>query len=343
MAGNRLDWTLLENFRRETDSLFFTGGRGCPGACTFCAKLHGQSVRVKPAEQLLAEIEDADVLVGEGRLSVTQWELFKHTDDPELRSRRVAWAAVYDEDFFLDRRRAVAFFALWDRSPLRDRYRLSFQTNPCSLLGSGGRPDGELFAWIDRLKPMIQLGAESFHKEVLSRWHKRHDVAQLSVVLDALDRTGQDYTVFQLLTDYQTTPHEFVESLRRLILAAYEHRRMRIASTAFTIPLYDSLERRMLEYSGRFDAGLVRHFTDYERAQPGWMNPLVADLADRADAELHWTLFPEQREGALYAAFSAVLERIAALADGRPQGELRELLADARTGMNQIQEVRFGR
>ena len=334
---------LAENFRRPSDSLFFTGGRGCPGACTFCARLHGQSVRVKPAEQLLAEIEQADALVADGRLPVTEWELFKHTDDPVLKTRRVAWAAVYDEDFFLDRRRAIGFFSLWDRSPLRDRYRLSVQTNPCSLLTSDGRPHAELLAWIDRLKPMIQLGAEAFHDVLLTRWHKRHNVAQLIAVLDALDSTHQDYTVFQLLTDYETTPEEFVETLRCLIVTAYKHRRMRIASTAYTIPLYDSEIRKMLEYSGRLDRVPARHFTDYERPQPGWMNPLVADLADLADAELHWTLVPEQRDAALYSAMTVVAERIAAMAKEGRNAAMIELLAQVHTAVEQIQEVRFGR
>ena len=50
----------------------------------------------------------------------------------------MGWAAIYDEDFFLDRRRATAFFTRWQRSPLAERYRLSLQTNPCSLLGRDG-------------------------------------------------------------------------------------------------------------------------------------------------------------------------------------------------------------
>ena len=40
------------------------------------------------------------------------------------------------------------------------------------------------------------------------------------------------------------------------------------------------------------------------------MDPLVAELADMADAELQWTLIPEQRDGALRQAFDVVLERI---------------------------------
>jgi hypothetical protein len=351
IAAGRLDWSLLEGFEGATfDSLFFTGGRGCPGACTFCAKLHGQQLRVKTARQLLEEIEAADAKVADGTIPVTRWDLFKHVDDPALRERQVVWAAIYDEDFFLSRGRAIEFFRLWDQSPMKERYRISLQTNPCSMLASDGRVHAELLGWIDRLKPMVQLGAESFHPELLARWHKRHNVAQLNAVLDALDTTRQDYTVFQLLTDFDTTPEELVETLRLLILGAYKHRRMRIASSPFTIPLYDSDTRKLLEYGGRLEPGRVGHFTDYERPQPGWMDPLSAELADLADAELRFAIQPELREGALYSAFEAVLKRIGQEAErvGKDAGasdalrqRLRHLHDQARWAMDRIKDARF--
>jgi len=346
LAANRLDWSLLDGFATPLDSLYFTGGRGCPGACTFCAKLHGQEVRVKSAGQLLEEIEAADACVAAGKLRLTRWRLFEHTDDPRLRDREVAWAAVYDEDFFLHRKRAIDFFRLWSQSPLEQRYRLSLQTNPCSLLEPGGAVHGELLSWIDRLKPMVQLGAESFHPEVLARWRKRHTAAQLATVLDALDATRQDYTVFQLLTDFDSTAEELVEVLRLLVLCALGHRRMRIAANPFTIPLYDSDTRRLLEYGGRLGPGRVRDFTDYERPQPGWMDPLVAELAELADAELHWALELPSRDAALVSAFAAVLERISAEAASLPaasaRGErVRHLLHQAQAAMDQIKEARF--
>ncbi len=385
IAANRLDWSLLEGFdRAEFDSLFFTGGRGCPGACTFCAKLHGPEVRVKSARELLADVEAADALVAAGGLGVTRWPLFAHVDAPGFRDRQAAWAAVYDEDFFLHRRRAIEFFRLWGESGLRHRYRLSVQTNPCSLLDADGRPHAELFDWIDRLKPMVQLGGESFHPELLARWNKRHNLDQLHAVLEALDRTRQDYTVFQLLTDFETTPEELVETLRLLILNAFGHRRMRIASSPFTIPLYDSDARRSLEHRGllrgRESAGVVvrsanrrlfaerkatpatgldappptpfriAHFTDYERPQPGWMDPLAAELADLADAELRFSLQPERREAALVSAFEVVLERIgeawARVGHGGPSCEaerlrMRHLHDQARRAMDQIKDARF--
>jgi hypothetical protein len=248
--------------------------------------------------------------LADGAIRLRRWRLFQHVDDPRLRDREVGWAAVFDEDFFLHRKRAVEFFHLWSESPLSPRYRLSFQTNPCTLLTSQGRVHGELLDWIDRLKPMIQLGAESFHPELLARWQKRHTVPQLEAVLDALDGTGQDYTVFQILTDFDSTPEELLETVRLLIDAGYRHPRMRIASSPFTIPLYDSETRATLEFSGRLGGDRVRHFTDYERPQPGWMDPLVADLADRADAQLQWALEFAHREAALGSVFEILLERI---------------------------------
>jgi len=349
LEANRLDWSMLEGFRRPFDSLYFTAGRGCPAACTFCSRLHGQRVRVKSAPQLLEEIEAADRLAAAGEIRLTRWKLFEHTDDAELAEKLVGWAAVYDEDFFLHPQRAIDFFRLWDQSPLKHRYRLSVQTNPCSLLASNGGMRGDLLEWIERLKPMVQLGAESFHPELLARWRKRHTRDQLHRVLDALDGTRQDYTVFQLLTDFETTPEELVETLRRLALAAYRRRRMRIAASPFTIPLYDSQTRRLLEYGGRLDGDRIGHFTDFERPQPGWMDPLAAELADLADAQLQFALNLPQRDGALYAALEAMLERIRqederALAAGEPERRKRrlaELAVQAERAMGEIKQARF--
>ncbi len=72
IAVNRLDWSLLESFSNEFDSLYFTAGRGCPGSCTFCAKLHGNEVRTKSARQLLEEIEAADAKVADGTIRLTR-------------------------------------------------------------------------------------------------------------------------------------------------------------------------------------------------------------------------------------------------------------------------------
>ncbi len=336
LAANRLDWSLLEGFEQPLESLYFTAGRGCPGECSFCGQLHGARVRVKPASQLLEEIEAADRCVAEGRLHVTRWKLFAHVEDPRWQARDAAWAAVYDEDFFLDRSRAVEFFELWDNSPLNDRYRLSFQTNPRSLL-AGGVPCPELFGWIDRVKPMVQLGAESFHPGLLARWRKRHNLEQLSAVLDALDATRQDYTVFQLLTDYESTAEELIETLRRLILAALARPRMRIASSPLAIPLYESDMRRELEFSGRLPGERIGDWRDYERPHPEWMDPLAAKLADLADSHLDWAINPETRDAALIETMAAVVEHLERASAGR----FDALLAQARSAATEIAEARF--
>ena len=337
----RLDWSLLAGFDQPFDSLYFTGGRGCPGACSFCANLHGTQVRIKSAGQLLEEIERADVCVAEGRLQVTRWPLFAHVDDGDFRMREVGWAAIYDEDFFLNVPRAIEFFGLWSRSTLSERYRISLQTNPCSLLSKRGVVHSELLRWIDRVKPMVQLGAESFNPVLLTRWHKRHDLAQLNLVLDALDSTGQDYTVFQLLTDFDTTAEELIETLRLLILAAFAHPRMRIASSPYTIPLYDSDTRRSLEFSGRLPRERIQDFRDYERPHPEWMDGLVAELADLADERLHWTVNPETRNGALLETMPVVVQHLEELAPGKHLNR-DELVAQAQAAAEEIRDAVYG-
>ena len=350
LSANRLDWSLLENFQREFESLFFIGGRGCPGECTFCARLHGQQVRVKEAGQLLDEIAHADANVRAGKIKVSRWRLYQYVDDPALRDRLVSWAAIYDEDFFLHRRRAIEFFTLWDRSPLHERYRLSVQTNPCSLLAAKGQFHPELWHWIDRLKPMIQLGAESFHDALLHRWRKRHKLAELETVITDLDRTRQDYTVFQILTDFESTPAEFLESLRLLVRAAFRHRRMRIASGPYTIALYDSDTRKALELGGRIPHQPAVHFTDYECPQPRWMDPLTAELADLADAELHFSLMPEHRDAALVQAFEVVASRVRqeeqrivgdSSAPAMARWRIVELANQARHALDEIRDAQF--
>ena len=337
--ANRLDFSLLEGFDGRFDSLFFTGGRGCPGDCTFCARLHGRQVRAKSAEQLLGEIEAAHAAVSSGRIQLGRWKLFEHTDDRELASLRVGWAAVYDEDFFLHRHRAIEFFRLWGESPLRHDYRISLQTNPRSILTAQGGVHAELMQWIDRVKPMVQLGGESFNPRLLARWRKRHNLAQLETVLEALDRTGQDYTVFQLLTDFDSTPEELIQTVRRLALAAFRHRRMRIASSPFTIPLYDSRTRETLEHRGLLTPDKVADFTDYERPRPDLMDPLTAELADLADAELRFSLQPAHRDAALVSAMEAISSRLREA--GSSDSRMRRLAGQSEDILDEIRDARF--
>lgn len=305
MRANRLNFSLLVGFDEPQESLFFTGSRGCPGACAFCAKLHGNEVRAKTAEQLMDEITAADRAVAEGRLKLSRWRLFEFCPGDPRREEEVAWVSIYDEDFFLARNRAMRFFSLWEASDLARRYRISVQTNPCSLLDRRGAFDAALREVIARHRPMVQLGAESFHPQLLARWQKRHTIEQLITVLDALETCHCDYTIFHLLTDLESTLEEVLDSLYLLAEAAWRHRRMRIASNPFTLPLFDSDIRRRLEFATAWDPRRVRSFTDYEQPQPAWMDPLVAALADVTEPHLHWALYPRSRDAALLDAVDA--------------------------------------
>ena len=127
-----------------------------------------------------------------------------------------------------------------------------------------------------------------------------------------MEETRQDYTVFILLSDFDSTPEELLESVRRLALAALPRRRMRIAANPFTIPLYDSeTARPILEHRGFLTPERVRHFLDFERPQPGWMDPLAGALAGLAGEELHWAMELPDRDPALVKAMTVVADRIA--------------------------------
>ncbi|RMG02103.1 MAG: hypothetical protein D6741_04215, partial [Planctomycetota bacterium] len=341
---NRLDFGLLVGFRRPFDSLFFTGGRGCPGKCAFCANLHGREVRAKTAEQLLDEIAAADRAVQEGRLRLERHRLFEFCPGSSRQHDQVAWAAIYDEDFFLARRRAVRFFELWAESDLATRYRVSVQTNPCSLLDARGRVDSTLRRIIAELHPMIQLGAESFHPDMLARWQKRHTASQLETVLDALETCGCDYTIFHLATDFESTADEVLDALYLLVRAARRYRNMRIASNPFTLPLYDSATRRRLEFRNDWDPARVRSFNDYEREHPEWMDPLAAGLAEATSADLHWALYPPHRNNALAEACTAACAYLldVAAAGGRLGRKAKALLPQAEWLVDRASELRFG-
>ena len=337
ILANRLDWSLLENFTAPLDGLRLNAGRGCPGACTFCAKLHGNEVRNKTPQQLMDEIEAAHARSRSGGLRVQRQRLYRHVADADLAQSLVAWADIYDEDFFLDRHRAAQFFRAWEQSDLRKQYRLRLHANPASLLDTWGRVHGELLAWIDALKPMIHLGATSLNDEVLARWRKPHTAAQVRIVLDALDRTEQDYAFCQLLTDYDTTPEELIETLRLLILEAFQRPSMRVVVTPLTTLTYDSPVRKSMEFGGRLPPERVGHFTDYELPQPGWMQPLAAELAVLADVMLQAAGELEHRDAALLEAFASVVARLPC--DGPGCGEC-ELRHQAERAMEQLCQAR---
>jgi len=119
IRANRPDWSLLRGFADNFQGLYLTGGRGCPGECTFCDRLHGQQLRTKTAGQLLAEIEDVDRIIGEWDIDVQRQPLFAHVDNPALRERLVTWASIYDEDFFLDKAAASSFCGFGAKTPCK--------------------------------------------------------------------------------------------------------------------------------------------------------------------------------------------------------------------------------
>lgn len=297
LRENRLDFSLLESYdtiEKPFESLFFTSSRGCPGKCVFCAKQHGAITRCKSPEQLLKEIEDADRLVQSGKVHLGKWPLFEHVYGNFVqKSLPVSWVSVYDEDFFLDKKRAAEFLRIWRGSPLRKKYRLGFQTNPKSLLAPNGEMDGLLWYWFDLLKPMIQLGAESFYEHFLERWKKRHDKRQLETVLNALDRTGMDYTVFHIQADYETNLRELLESNLSLLNAVKKHPKMRVASSPLMIPLFGTEIYRNLEESGRLK---ISHFTELDEPHPEWLDPDLAETIDKFDEVLQWLLYPQKRK-----------------------------------------------
>ena len=141
-----------------------------------------------------------------------------------------------------------------------------------------------------------------------------------------------------MLTDFESAPEEVVDAVWLLAAAARRHPRMRIASSALMIPLYDSDVRRRLEFGGRLRPEQIGRFTDYERPHAEWMDPLAAELAERADAELQFALRPEHRDAALDAALAAVVECLQGWSDRR---RARWALAHAEWAMGQLRESRF--
>ncbi|MGL4594685.1 MAG: cobalamin-dependent protein [Thermoguttaceae bacterium] len=300
LRKNRLNWSILHGFTKTLDSIYLTGGRGCPGRCTFCAKMHGPNVRTKTALQLIDEVRGAAQLIEKGGITVSKWPLYKHTNCPNRNTLLVSWCSIFDEDFFLDKKRAIEFLQLFEFYRFNNSFRLGFQTNPCSLLDKNGNPDSSLFYWISRLKAMIQVGAESFNQTFLTRWKKRHSISQLELVLSALDQTGQDYNIFHLSTDYHTKQIELLEGTRLLLEAMKRHPNMRVASSPFTIPLFDTETRVELEQNNSCTTSApIRHFTDYEVPHPEWMLPNVVDLADKIDLILQNALHLEQRDSVI--------------------------------------------
>ena len=134
---------------------------------------------------------------------------------------------------------------------------------------------------------------------------------------------GQDYGVFILWSDFETTVEELLDSLWLLARGAWRYPKMRIASSPYTIPLFESDVRRSLEF--RSDCGSLAARAkrktpipvwEFERPQPGWMDPLVAELADLIDESLQHALNLPTRDAAILEAIKRAWCRIGET--GRP-------------------------
>ncbi|MBM3309438.1 MAG: radical SAM protein, partial [Candidatus Altiarchaeales archaeon] len=243
---NRLDWSLLENYTEANKALVLTGGRGCPGLCVFCSQLHGRMPRQKSVETILREIRNIDEQVSKGNVEPEFKDWFRDVEDPHFKTRQVAILGLLEEDFFLDRARALKFFEVWgspENTDLRDKYRLQFQTNPASLLGGKKEPDvlfEKLMAYIQEYKPLVELGVETFNPELLKRMHKRHTMKQGELVLDRFDQMRMDYRVNMIMTDYETTPEEYLESLHLMLINSCKRGHMALFTTSYTTPYLSS-------------------------------------------------------------------------------------------------------
>jgi hypothetical protein len=285
----RLDWSLMEGYRygemTETSSLYYSTSRGCPYDCSFCDRIHSRKFRAKSPQRMMEDIAALDRAVDDGTINAKPAQVWWDVDDAAIRGRRGIHLGLTDENFLLDRGRALEFFRLWERSGLSPIYRLGIQTSPASLV-RGGRIDEELMGYIDRLKIHVQLGIETFNPPLLERLKKPHTTEEGHLVLDRMDASGQRYAAFQELSDYDTMPEEAVETVRLLALNHMRHPRMDVWVTPFLSPspgtdTYKTLERKGLR---RGEDGGGSDF--FRSSHPELMDPSAAKLLKAADGAL---------------------------------------------------------
>lgn len=317
LNANRPDWSIVENIEEKVfDVLYVSSSRGCPGDCTFCAHQHGNRFRQKIAKNLMEEITELDGLISQGKLKVQAGNHFKHVDDKLLKDKPVIPLVIYDEDPFVDKGRMLEFFRLWDESPLKERYRLMFQANPRSLLksdaGIDDRPevDERLLMYVDKFKARICLGGESFHDGVLKRWNKRHNVKQLRAVIDAFEKTGQEYYVYMIMSDYDMKPDEYIDSLRLLASNHLKNDHMRITANRYAHLVFDSDMRKSLEFTGRLSEDKITHFSDYRKAHPELMDPFTRKLVEDSEALYQVECMPEAKHYLYGLLFSKMLSDV---------------------------------
>jgi hypothetical protein len=97
-----------------------------------------------------------------------------------------------------------------------------------------------------------------------------------------------------------------IDALRLLILSSHRHKKMRLAVTAWTLPLRHSEVCRSLLAKGL--GGLpFDHFLKYEEGHPEWLAPEVGEIADFAEAHLEDCLNLSRRDSALASLFPMLL------------------------------------
>lgn len=278
----RRDFTLLRDFSAGSQHLIIIDGRGCPGLCVFCQQQHGKRFRANTPREILAEVRAGhETLSGAGLLAPPR-DNYRDVSDPAFSRRKARFLNLLEEDFFLDRARALEFLARWQEDPLSLHYRLNLQTNPVSLMRHGV-VDEELMRHLDQLKAALQLGGESFNGELLARLRKRHNVPQLEAVIGRLERIGAQYIVNIILADYESSAEELLYSFAALVDAGRRHPNMRPSVVGLPLVEYDSELRRSLEFSGRLSSEQIGHFDDYHAAYPALcLDPLVPKLGKGA-------------------------------------------------------------
>ena len=286
-----IDWSLMEGFRREDGSpafyLSYSTSRGCPHPCTLCSHSQGRVFRKKSPRRMMSDLYGLDDALEKGLINVRIFTPYSNVDDPAFRSRKVGFIHLDEDNFMFHRGRVLGFFRLWEKSELSSRYRIGMQTTIRSLIRNGVM-DEELMAYIDRLKPFLQFGAESENPRFLKRLKKPHTVKDSAMVFDRMEKLGMNYVASYQLSDYDTTPEECVENLRLTALNHIRRRHMELSLSYAINPQMGSETQRMLEKQGRLTPDRIKDHRDYETTHPELMNPLVVELLEAARPQLEY-------------------------------------------------------
>jgi len=284
-----INWRLMRGWGKDdgTDvgNLHYSGSRGCPYDCTMCNRLHGKEFRGKSPERMMKDLHALDVAIDEGVINPLVDNVYHDVEEPGFRGRKATILGIGDENFLLNRQRALDFFKLWGYSDLSSRYRLNIQTNPKSFFREA-ELDEELLGLIDELKVFVQLGVESFNPLFNERIRKPCTPEESLKVLDRFDEMDQDYAAFIMLSDYETTPEEFVESLRLLAVEHINHPHMDTWISTMTQPVYESQVRRNLVERGLIKSDEITDYIDSRKSHPELMDPVTGCLAQAVEIPL---------------------------------------------------------